>query len=59
MSECIWVTYDHDHGPYVIASYATAEDAAQAAARMGYGKVARWDVGTDFVDAIKEWEGRP
>ena len=56
--ESAWVIYDHDHGPYAIALYATCEQAAQYAAQMGYGKVARWPFGMEFSEAITRWEGR-
>ena len=55
---CAWVVYDHDNGPYAISLHALPEEAARAAARAGYGKVARWPFGTDLGEAIQEWEGR-
>jgi hypothetical protein len=58
MSDGAWVVYEYDHGPYAIALYATAEDAARHAARAGYGKAAPWPFGLELSDAIKEWESR-
>lgn len=53
-----WVTYDWDNGPYAIALYDNAIDAARAAARQGYGRVGFWAFGVEFRDAINTWEGK-
>ncbi len=58
MPDAAWVANDHDHGPYAISLHATAGEAAKSSARQGYGRVARWDFGAEFGDAIREWEGR-
>jgi hypothetical protein len=51
-----WVRYEWDYGPYAIALHESAEEAARASARSGYGKVAFWPFGVEFTDAIKAWE---
>ena len=54
----VWVVYDHDRGPYAIAVFASAEEACRYTAESGYGRIARWVVGTEFRDSIAEWEAK-
>lgn len=53
-----WMVYDYDYGPYVISLHASAEEAARAAAKQGYGRVGYWAYGTQLRQAVEEWEGR-
>lgn len=53
-----WVVYAHDHGPFAIALFRSAEEAAKDAAGRGYGAVAHWPFGDDFDVAIRKWEDR-
>ncbi len=54
----VWVVYSRDRGPYAISIHATAEEAAQVAAKTGYAHAGMWPLGMDLDDAIKAWEGR-
>lgn len=57
-TEGIWMIYDYDGGPYVISLHATAETAARASARQGYGRVGFWPFDLELRDAVARWEGR-
>lgn len=51
----VWVVYSHGNGPYAISIHLTAEDAAREAAKTGYAHAAKWPLGMELGDAIKEW----
>lgn len=51
-----WVVYDYDQGPFAIALFERAEEAAKAAATRGYGRVGFWPFGLELAEAVKTWE---
>ena len=56
----VWVVYTNgDNTAYsAISIHMTAEEAAREAARTGYAHAAKWPLGMELTDAIKEWVGR-
>lgn len=51
----VWVVYQWDNGHRALSIHLTAEEAAREAAKTGYAHAAKWPLGMDLDDAIREW----